>query len=302
MQLTNFHFYNPKNYLYSKPVKGLRGYEVGYGFSFNGKENDDETQTQDYGMRIYDYRLGKFLSVDPLTKDYPFLTPYQFASNIPIRYIDLDGLEAGDPMYYMLEGFRQYFDAGANLFTIDFNLNLNYTREYTPVSKTVTTNSTEVSYLGWDLFKPGAYPKGAASVSTMPAPKVVAKNTTKVENVNTVSCQVGTATATTKKVASSDGTTTTTKTVSNTVVSNTGVPVTGSASSSTTNTGTNTLTGKVEIGPPNFNFYFQSQKTTSDGKSTQTASGGVQVNAQTPSVGGNSVGFETSLQFNVKIK
>jgi hypothetical protein len=34
------------------------------------------------------------LSVDPLKKDYPELTPYQFASNTPIQAIDLDGLEA----------------------------------------------------------------------------------------------------------------------------------------------------------------------------------------------------------------
>jgi len=46
---------------------------------------------QDYGMRIYDPRLGRFLSVDPLTKSYPELTPYQFASNKPINSIDLDG-------------------------------------------------------------------------------------------------------------------------------------------------------------------------------------------------------------------
>lgn len=37
--------------------------------------------------------IGKFLSVDPLTKQYPMLTPYQFASNKPISGVDLDGLE-----------------------------------------------------------------------------------------------------------------------------------------------------------------------------------------------------------------
>jgi|ERR1019366_5919815 hypothetical protein len=35
----------------------------------------------------------RFLSIDPLTKKYPELTPYQFASNSPIDGIDLDGLE-----------------------------------------------------------------------------------------------------------------------------------------------------------------------------------------------------------------
>lgn len=94
MPLNNYLFYNPKNYLYNKPTKGLQVYEQGYRFTFNGKENDNETQNQDYGMRIYDYRLGRFLSVDPLTKEFSMLTPYQFASNTPIQAIDLDGLEA----------------------------------------------------------------------------------------------------------------------------------------------------------------------------------------------------------------
>ena len=67
----------------------------GYRYGFNGKENDKDISEggQDYGMRIYDARIGKFLSIDPLTKKYPELTPYQFASNRPIDGIDLDGLE-----------------------------------------------------------------------------------------------------------------------------------------------------------------------------------------------------------------
>ena len=47
----------------------------------------------DYGFRRQDTRTGRFISVDPLTKKYPMLTPYQFASNSPIAGIDLDGLE-----------------------------------------------------------------------------------------------------------------------------------------------------------------------------------------------------------------
>lgn len=42
---------------------------------------------------MYDPRIGKFLSVDPLTKSYPHYTPYQFAGNTPIQAIDLDGNE-----------------------------------------------------------------------------------------------------------------------------------------------------------------------------------------------------------------
>lgn len=37
--------------------------------------------------------VSRFMSVDPLTKQFPELTPYQYASNRPIDGIDLDGLE-----------------------------------------------------------------------------------------------------------------------------------------------------------------------------------------------------------------
>lgn len=69
----------------------------GLRFGFNGKETDNEVKgngnQQDYGFRIYDNRLGRFLSVDPLSKSYSFYTPYQFAGNTPIAAIDLDGEE-----------------------------------------------------------------------------------------------------------------------------------------------------------------------------------------------------------------
>ena len=70
---------------------------TGYRYGFNGKENDNEVKgegnQQDYGMRIYDPRLGIFLSVDPIANSYPWYTPYQFAGNDVMRCIDLDGLE-----------------------------------------------------------------------------------------------------------------------------------------------------------------------------------------------------------------
>ena len=77
----------------------------GLRFHFNGKEMDNETygsgNTYDYGFRIYNPRLGKFLSVDPLTKSYAFYTPYQFAGNKPIVAVDLDGRE--DIWYQFIE-------------------------------------------------------------------------------------------------------------------------------------------------------------------------------------------------------
>ena len=71
--------------------------EESYRFGFNGKENDKSFGNQliqDYGFRLYNPAIAKFLSVDPLAPEYPELTTYQFASNSPIANIDRDGLES----------------------------------------------------------------------------------------------------------------------------------------------------------------------------------------------------------------
>lgn len=67
----------------------------GYRFGFNGKEKDnkDGVVQYDYGFRIYDPRLVRFKSVDPLTQSYPWNSPYSYAEGDMIRCIDLDGLE-----------------------------------------------------------------------------------------------------------------------------------------------------------------------------------------------------------------
>ncbi|WP_439481622.1 RHS repeat domain-containing protein [Cyclobacterium plantarum] len=69
-----------------------------YRYGFNGKEQDSAGEWgskshYDYGFRIYKPSIAKFLSVDPLTADYPWYTPYQFAGNKPVWAVDLDGLE-----------------------------------------------------------------------------------------------------------------------------------------------------------------------------------------------------------------
>jgi RHS repeat-associated protein len=76
-----------------KFVKGSSKYRYG----FNGKENDNEVKgdgnQQDYGLRIYDPRLGKFLSADPLSSSFPWNSTYAYAEGNSINFIDLDGGE-----------------------------------------------------------------------------------------------------------------------------------------------------------------------------------------------------------------
>lgn len=68
----------------------------GYRFGFNGMENENEWTGAtgshlNFGARIYDSRVARWLSVDPLTSDYPFASSYNFALNTPIQAVDPDG-------------------------------------------------------------------------------------------------------------------------------------------------------------------------------------------------------------------
>ncbi len=86
-----------------------------YRFGFNGKEKIDEINnitgaTYDYGFRVYDCRIGRFLSIDPLIWKFPFYSPYQFASNSPIVSIDIEGLESTFRLNYN-EGSVEIIDS-----------------------------------------------------------------------------------------------------------------------------------------------------------------------------------------------
>jgi RHS repeat-associated protein len=109
---------SPVSYKTSFSTSDL-GLSKGYSYGFNGKEKDDEGlggggSTYDYGFRIYNPALGRFLSVDPLFESYPFFTPYQFSANTPISSIDLDGLEAviviNSPWF--VSKIKEAYDAG----------------------------------------------------------------------------------------------------------------------------------------------------------------------------------------------
>lgn len=71
--------------------------EDNYRFGFNGMEKDNEPKglgnSLDFNFRMYDSRLGRFMSIDPLAKHFPWNSTYAFAENDVIRAKDLEGLE-----------------------------------------------------------------------------------------------------------------------------------------------------------------------------------------------------------------
>ena len=66
-----------------------------YRYGFNGMEKDDEVKgsgnSLDFGARIYDSRIGRWLARDPLFKKQPGWSPYKAFLDNPNIFIDPDG-------------------------------------------------------------------------------------------------------------------------------------------------------------------------------------------------------------------
>ncbi len=83
-------------------------------YLYNGKEwqNDEvggvKLDWYDYGARFYDPQLGRWHSVDPLAEKYYSWSPYTYALNNPIIYIDPNGASVDG--YKTLNGDLEWFD------------------------------------------------------------------------------------------------------------------------------------------------------------------------------------------------
>gem|GEM_PF-3680090 len=100
MKLNSLNVVSKRYYAFGSVMIGreFKADTVGkYRYGFNGQEKDNETygygNTYSFEFRIHDARLGRFLSLDPLLKQYCWNSPYSFAENRVGMGKEMEGLE-----------------------------------------------------------------------------------------------------------------------------------------------------------------------------------------------------------------
>ncbi|MEM7037199.1 MAG: RHS repeat-associated core domain-containing protein [Bacteroidota bacterium] len=82
-------------YPFGMSFAGIAKPQIGveFGFKFNGKEIQEEfgLGLQDFGARMYDGQIGRWMGVDPLADHYFNYSPYNYVLGNPIKFTDPDG-------------------------------------------------------------------------------------------------------------------------------------------------------------------------------------------------------------------
>lgn len=132
-----------------------------YKYKFQGQERQDELGLgwDSFKWRNYDYAIGRFMSIDPLTEEYHTWSPYVFSGNRVVDSRELEGLE---PL-----SVHTTMDAAANNFGTYYNgTSISANQEYGSTIYQVATSGGGIGY----TYSAANIGTTGASVSVSPAP------------------------------------------------------------------------------------------------------------------------------------